>query len=252
MSDFLKKDVADIKKPSLHFDLAETQEHSPRIDSYLGGKPYLTKENEIHTCPECMNKMDFVMQIAMPEKYIKMKKIYSFYYCFQCAEQDKVGGYAVNMYINPTEEAMIKDFEYEPKFKNHKLQFYPAYEIPEWEYLKEAYPDFYQKMKNFYGERASEAYVQVEQKVREYFTDTGFKFRGHPETISFDDIPNCSQTGEKMEPFISLESVSEMGLNWLGVESYLILFKSKNHDEFAIRVIDFAEELYDDLYDDND
>lgn len=248
MSEFLKEDIANIKKPSLHFDLVHSEDQEPRIDSYLGGKPYITNVSELHTCPECAEKMDFVMQFSMPEKFTKIKKIYSFYYCFHCVKENKLGKFLLNVYKNPTEEAMLKEFSYTPKFKNHGLAFYPAYEIPEWEYLKDAFPDFHKKLENIYGSQAVEAYVQVEERVREYFHDTGYKFKGFPETIMYADVPECPHTGEKMEAFVSMESIPEIGLNWLGKESYMILFKSKNHDTFAIRAVDFAEEFYDDLH----
>lgn len=245
MTNNLNEEIAKIKKPSLQFELIETDNDEPKVDTYFGGKPFVTNEKELPSCPICKNKMSFVIQLLVPDKMTKEKKLYSFYYCFKCVSEETEGSFAINIYHNPDISKLVTDYEYQPNISRFNVQFLPTYEIPEWDYLEGAYPEVHQKFESTYGERSYEAYLQVEQKVKDYFNDTGFKIKGYPESMDYQNVPHCPITGEKMEPFLSMEGVPELKLNWVGTESYVILFKSPSKDEFAIRCIDFGEDFLD-------
>lgn len=243
MGNDFKEDIARIKKPSLQFELVDAEDVNPTVETYFGGKPFITNEVEVHSCPVCSKKMSFIIQIHMPDKVSKIKKLYSFYYCFECVKDGTEGSYAVNIYHNPSIEKLEEDFEYKEAFPRHNVQFSPAYELPEWDYLEEAFPEFQKSLESLYGEAACDTYLQLEQKVRDYFNDTGFKLKGYPEAIPYSDIPVCKKSGKRMEAFLSMDCIPELELDWVGDESFLILFKSPDHDEFELRCVDFDDEF---------
>lgn len=257
MTKTLKDDINMLKKASLYFEVvAIEKDTTPRLDTYFGGKPFITDEKEIHECPACKKNMEFIFQLLMPVKRTNAKKLYAFYYCFDCVQDNYEGSYAVNIYANPSEEKMLKEYDYQSIVPYSDVNFLPAYEVPEWEYCRQSHPDFIRKMEALYGEKAFDTYVQLEQRVKEYATDTGYKLKGYPNYIDFDDIPRCPKSKQLMEPLIQMESIPELNMNWLGRDSYLILFKSPLYDEFELRTVDFrdfdGEDVFEDIDDEDD
>lgn len=242
----LADEIKKIKKASLYFDLitVDKEEETPALDTYFGGKPYVTDEKELHICPKCNVNMEFICQLLMPEKRTNVKKLYSFYYCFDCVKKNGEGTFAMNIYTNPQKEKMVEVKEYESVVPYCDVKFYPAYELPEFDFCEESNPEFINKLESLYGDRVFEAYEQLEDKVRDYINDTGFKIKGYPSFMEFKEIPRCPKTNELMEPLIQMENIPDLNMNWLDKDSYLILFKSPKYDEFALRTIDFDE--YDD------
>ncbi|GAB6444535.1 MULTISPECIES: hypothetical protein [Bacillus cereus group] len=251
-----KDEIHRLKKASLHFDLVPLDEdETPKLDTYFGGKPYVTDEIEIHECKNCKKNMEFICQFMMPVKNTENKKLYSFYYCFDCVKERGEGAYAINIYTNPSLDKMINTIEYQSNVPYSDVRFFPAYEMPEWEYCEESNPEFIRKLESMYGEKAFDVYMQLEQRVNDYVIDTGFKLKGYPSFIDFDEIPKCSKSNQLMEPFIQMESIPELNMDWLGKDSHLILFKSPLYDEFALRTIDFQEfdeSLEEDIFEDAD
>ncbi len=238
----LQNELNALKKASLHFNLVQTEKDiTPKLDTYFGGKPFITNTQEIHDCPICKKNMQFIFQLIMPIKNSSTKKLYAFYYCFECVQDNYEGAYAVNIYSNPTEDKMVKELDYISRVPYCDVEFLPAYDIPEWHYCKDSSPEFINKLETMYGTKAYETYEQMEKRVQEYAVDTGNKIKGYPSYMEYSDIPRCPHTQQPMEPLVQMESIPELNLSWLGKDSYLILFKSPLYDEFELRTVNFSD-----------
>lgn len=254
MTKTLRDEINELKKASLIFDVVPMEiDNTPRLDTYFGGKPFVTEEIEIHECPICDKSMQFVCQLLMPNRKNNTKKLYAFYYCFGCLEENIEGTYAVNIYANPSEENMLTEFEYTSEIPYADVRFLPAYDIPDWEYCLDSNPQFARKLETLYGDKAEQTYLQLQKKVEEYAVDTGNKLKGFPRYLDYHDIPKCPRSGQPMEPLIQMECMPQLNMNWLGSHSsYLVLFKSPTYDEFELRTIDFGDLEEPDMFEDTD
>jgi hypothetical protein len=140
-----KEELMKVRKPSLQFELTQARNTSPVVDTYFGGVPFVTDKREIHECPKCTEQMTFVMQVLVPERKTKEKKLYSFYYCFGCVEENTEGSFAINIYHNPVVDNLKIDVDYIPTIPRFDVQFTPAYELPEWDYLEGVFPEIKNK-----------------------------------------------------------------------------------------------------------
>lgn len=239
MTDF-RSDIQQIKKATIHFDLVTGENNSPNIKTYFGGTPYITDKEQIHSCPNCGDVMDFIFQFVVPEKQSSLKVLYSFYFCFECSNREKKNAFAMNVYRNPTEANQIET-DYCSSIPYHEVVLAPAYDLPDWEFLEDVFPEVHEKIKIAYGESALDEYIAIEQQTKHFFSSTGFKFKGYPEMVFPDEVPLCPYTGKPMEVFIQMDCVPKLGMNWVGHDSYLLIFKSPDFDEFRIRTVNLMD-----------
>lgn len=255
---YFKEDFKNIKKPSLNFDLIITEDNSPKLDSYIGGTPYLTENDSIPNCPHCKKNMEFIFQFYIPNRDKENYRLYSFYFCFDCIETKGDGSFGILIHENPKSEDLVKQKKNKKsKITFCELEFNPVYAIPDWNLLPKYNLKFFKKFKDVYKDKSFETYEFLSTTISDFFAETGFQYRGYPKNINIEDIPICPKSGEEMELFVQMEAADEINLNWAGINSYMLLFKSPIYDEFELRIMKYPDinddpEDWEDIFEEED
>lgn len=235
----IEKLLHEIKKPALIYSLALRKDISPTVNSYMGGKPYMKKGDRYPKCQHCKQKLNFIFQLYIPNKHLKQKELYVFYYCFQCDGKSESNGFAMKKYINPTIEEMkvTKELDY---ITYAEFILDPAWSLPDWEGLIEFEPVVAEVIEQEFEENPWDVYEEMKANVIgwndfEYLSFYG----GYPKFLKESEIPECTCCNEPMELWMQVDSCDPVGLKWRK-NGCLYLFRCfSEKDEFKIRLLTF-------------
>ena len=103
--EFLANLIEEIKKPTLLCEFVPEDENLMdivNVDSHIGGKPYIKKDEPYPACNCCERDMQFIFQIREIRKNTVL--LHVFYYCNSCKKTYGKDGFEMKTYINPSIE----------------------------------------------------------------------------------------------------------------------------------------------------
>jgi uncharacterized protein YwqG len=222
-----------LKKPTLKFSILPTIDHSPSLASYIGGKPYMTKEDQTPCCKQCKKPLTFAFQLYMQKE--KESVLFVFYYCFQCQSKQKKNHFDMMVYHNPTLEEMNPKTKKNSLIEYAEFEFHPSWSLPEWDVLQSIHSDLVDHLSKEFKDDAWVVYENTKESLVGLAHLEPFSFyKGYPQFLSEPRFPTCKCCKKPMELFIQLDSYEEFGLSW-GEMGCLYVFQCPHHEnEFKI------------------
>lgn len=221
-----------MKEPTLKFQLLPARDISPSLKSYVGGKPYMEKDEKYPCCKKCKHSLNFIFQLYIPkgDDYF----LYSFYYCYHCEINSSKCNYEMIIHKNPSLDNMKRKQRKNPRIDYLEFDFHPSWSLPEWDVLQSLHPDLADDLSKEFKDDAWVVYENTKENLVGIVHMEPFSFfGGYPQFLGEAKFPTCKCCKKPMNLWIQLDSYDEFGLTWADAMGCLYVFQCSNgNDEF--------------------